>query len=257
MTKPKILITNDDGIDSPGIYTLVKEIEKIGIVTVVAPDRQQSAVANALTIHQPLRINKFFKNNEFFGYSINGTPSDCVKLAVLTILKEKPDYIISGINHGQNTSINLLYSGTVSAGIEGLIFNIPSIAVSLTSYDINADTKPAALWTSVVLKKLIDNPLNVEGVLFNINVPVLPMEQIKGLKITRQGDSYWLDEYEKRKDPFGRDYYWFSGDYIIQDDDIETDDGALAQGFVSLTPIKIDYTKHELIPILKKWQNNC
>ncbi len=248
--EPYILVTNDDGIDSPGIFALVHALKKLGKVVVAAPDRQQSAVGHALTVSKPLRAISFHRNGEMFGYAINGTPSDSVKLAVSTLLEEKPDLVVSGINHGQNTSINILYSGTVSAATEGMLIGIPSIAVSLASYSLGADCSAAADISVEVSKKVIKNGLP-KDTLLNINIPALPKNKIKGIRITRQSDSQWNDHYEKRIDPFGRNYYWFSGEYKVIDKDIETDDAALLAGYVSITPIQFKFTNNDAIAKMK------
>jgi 5'-nucleotidase len=245
-----ILVTNDDGIDSPGIFALVHALKGLGKVVVAAPDRQQSAVGHALTVSKPLRAINFHRNGEMFGYAINGTPSDSVKLAVSTLLDKKPDLVVSGINHGQNTSINILYSGTVSAATEGMLIGIPSIAVSLASYSLSADCSVAADISVEIAKKVLKNGLP-KGTLLNINIPALPKNKIKGMKITRQSDSLWNDHYEKRVDPFGRDYYWFSGEYKVVDKNIETDDAALLAGYVSITPIQFKFTNNDAITKLR------
>jgi len=185
-TEPLILVTNDDGIDSPGLYALAKAMKKLGNVVIAAPDTQQSAVGHALTVARPLRITKF-KRHKIEGFAINGTPADCVKLAISAILKRKPDLVVSGINFGQNTSVNILYSGTVSAATEGMLLNIPSIAISLASYDLKSDCSVAAYYARTAAKKLLKNPI-AKGTLLNINVPALPKDEIKGIKITHHSD---------------------------------------------------------------------
>jgi 5'-nucleotidase len=250
MSKPKILITNDDGIDSPGIYTLVQTMKEFGDIVVIAPDRQQSAVGHALTVANPLRAIHFHRNGEMFGYAINGTPSDCVKIAISTLLEQKPDMIISGINHGQNTAINVLYSGTVSAATEGILLGIPSIAVSLATYDYGADCSVAANYALQIARSIKE--LNLpKGVLLNINVPSLETNEIKGIKITRVSRNIWNDRYEKRIDPYGRAYYWFAGELSSGDDDPESDYVALKNGWVSVTPIEYSFTNHSIIKNLK------
>jgi len=201
---PFILVTNDDGIDSPGIYALAKAMKELGEVVVAAPDRQQSAVGHALTVAQPLRITPF-RRNDLIGNAINGTPADCVKLAISAIMKRKPDLVVSGINHGQNTSVNILYSGTVSAATEGMLLGIPSLAVSLASYDTTLDCNLAAKYAKIVAEQMLKTP-PPSDTLYNLNIPALPEKQIKGMKITRLSKSCWDDYYEKRIDPFGRDY---------------------------------------------------
>jgi 5'-nucleotidase len=248
-TEPLILVTNDDGIDSPGLYALAKAMKKLGDVVIAAPDTQQSAVGHALTVARPLRITKF-KRHKIEGFAINGTPADCVKLAISAILKRKPDLVVSGINFGQNTSVNILYSGTVSAATEGMLLNIPSIAISLASYDLKSDCSVAAYYARTAAKKLLKNPI-AKGTLLNINVPALPKDEIKGIKITHHSDSCWDDYYEKRVDPFGRSYYWFSGIYKINDNSGNADDIALKDGYVSITPIHFDFTNYNEIEKLE------
>lgn len=251
----EIFVTNDDGIDSPGIYTLAQELKKIGNVTVIAPDRQQSAVGHALTIDKPLRVQKFYKNGEVFGYAVNGTPSDCAKLALSTLLEKKPDILVSGINHGQNTAVNILYSGTVSAATEGMLAGIPSIAVSVASHNPKTDCRPAAEYTLKIIKELPSVNLPKECFL-NINVPAVSKDKIRGIKITSHSRTAWKDKYEKRTDPFGRDYYWFSGEYNIVGQQTDTDDIALMNNYVSITPIHYDITLKDAIENLKILENS-
>jgi 5'-nucleotidase len=233
-----ILISNDDGIDAPGIYALAQEIKKIASVTVVAPDKQQSAVGHAITMNYPLRAMPFAKNDEFFGHAVVGTPADAVKLGVRLLLKTPPDMIISGINHGSNTAINIIYSGTVSAATEGTILGIPSIAVSLTTYQ-DADFSYA--------KGL------PEGTLLNVNVPAVPEDQIRGAMITKQGSSKWYDTFDVRRDPANREYFWLTGRMEVTDTDPDTDQLAIRNNFISITPIHYDLTDRELAKSMSKW----
>lgn len=241
-----ILVSNDDGIDSPGIYALVKELKNIGNVTVVAPDRQQSAVGHSLTISRPLRATPFKREGEMFGYAINGTPSDSVKLALAGLLDEKPDIVVSGINHGKNTAVNILYSGTVSAATEGMLSGVRSLAVSLDNHSWNANMSSAAKYASIVAEKLPEIELP-KDTLLNLNVPDLPFDKIKGIKSVRHADSYWKDKFEERLDPFKYKYYWFSGEYQSLHDDEGTDDFALKNGYASLTPIHYDLTNFHFL----------
>ncbi|MCX7908839.1 MAG: 5'/3'-nucleotidase SurE [Ignavibacteria bacterium] len=251
LEKPLIFVTNDDGIDSNGLYQLVKELRTIGEVIVVAPDHQQSAVGHMLTISKPLRFSKFFRNGEIFGFAVNGSPSDCVKLALSSILPRKPDILVSGINYGKNTSINILYSGTVAAATEGYLAGIPSIAISLSTYDINYDCKfPAILSRKIIQNLFFETKLKFK--LLNVNIPAIPETQLKGIMITHCSNSYWNDKYEKRVDPFGREYYWFAGEYVSNSDDEGSDDWALKNGFVSITPISFNFTDFSLLNELKK-----
>lgn len=237
----RILVTNDDGIDSPGIYALVHSLRKIGEVVVVAPDRQQSAVGHSLTVSSPLRATPFHRDGAMFGYAIDGTPTDCVKMAISTLLPEKPDIIVSGINHGANTSVNVLYSGTVSAATEGMMMGIRSMAVSLTSFDHSADMRAAADYACAIAKQL--PTLNLpEDTILNVNIPAIAQTDIKGIKITRQSKSMWNDHYERRTDPMGHDYFWIKGEYITLESPDDADDIVLKDGYVSITPIHYDLT---------------
>ncbi|MDI6779461.1 MAG: 5'/3'-nucleotidase SurE [Bacteroidota bacterium] len=251
-SKVKILISNDDGIDAPGIYALANEIKKMGDVIVVAPDEQQSAVGHAITMNYPLRATKFYKNGKFFGYAIDGTPTDAVKLAVNSLLKEPPDLIISGINHGANTAISIIYSGTVSAATEGTILGIPSIAVSLTTYgkpDFRYAAKVARKIANIVLKKGLP-----KGVLLNVNVPAVSEKEIKGIKVTRQSKATWDDWFEARRDPNNKEYFWLTGRLVTKDKSDDTDQSAVESNYVSITPIQYDLTDYVMFEKMKKWK---
>ena len=251
MTKPLILVSNDDGIDSPGIYELVKSLKKLGDVRVVAPDRQQSAVGHALSVSKPLRAISIKRDGETFGYAIDGTPADCVKLAIFGLLERKPDLVVSGINHGSNTAINTLYSGTVSAATEGMLAGIPSIAVSVSNHGYDVDVKPAAEIACIIAEKILKTGLP-EGTLLSVNVPDIPKEKIKGIKITKLSSSFWKDNYEKRFDPWGRAYYWFAGEFVLDEHNENTDEAGLQEGYATITPIKYDLTDHKFIDELKE-----
>lgn len=250
--KLNILISNDDGIDAPGIYSLAQSLKKIGNVTIVAPDKQRSAVGHAITMNYPLRVRKFFKDSNFFGYAVDGTPADCVKIAVRTILKEKPDLLISGINHGSNTAINIIYSGTVSAATEGTILGIPSIAVSLTTYD-----KPDFSFASKFSRKLAELVIKKglpKDTLLNVNIPPLKEKEIRGIRITRQGKSRWDDTFDVRKDPNNKEYYWLTGKLEILDISEEADIIAIFNKYISITPIHFDLTDYKTLPLIKSWK---
>jgi 5'-nucleotidase len=253
-TKPSlhILVSNDDGIDAPGIYALVRELRKIARVTVVAPDKQQSAVGHAITMNYPIRAIPFKKNEELFGYAVEGTPADAVKLAVRFLLKETPDLLISGINHGSNTAINIIYSGTVSAATEGMILGIPSIAVSLTTYgepDFSYAARIASKLALIVGEKGLP-----EGTLLNVNVPAVPENEIKGILLTRQGKSCWDDTFDVRRDPANREYFWLTGKMNVTDTDLETDQIAIREKYVSVTPIRYDLTDKRMLEEMKGWK---
>lgn len=246
-----ILVTNDDGIDSPGIYALVMELRSIATVYVVAPDRQQSAVGHALTVSSPLRATPFNREGELFGYAVNGTPADCVKLGISTLLDIQPDLLVSGINHGANTSINILYSGTVSAATEGMMMGIPSMAVSLDTFSYQVDCRPAAQYATRIARRIKEFALPA-GTLLNVNVPAVPAEEIKGIRVTTQGTGMWHDTYERRRDPMGREYFWLSGTYHPSDTDPATDDAALRSNYVAVTPIRFQLTDYSTIAELHR-----
>ncbi len=246
-----ILVSNDDGIDSPGIYTLVKTLKEIGEVTVVAPLKEQSAVGHAITMQVPLRVIKYHKNGEFFGYAVDGTPADCVKMGIKNIMKTGPDIVISGINRGSNTAINIIYSGTVSAAREAAIMDIPSIAISLASHAAT-DFNFAARVAKMLAQEIAGKELPV-GTLLNVNVPDISEDQIAGILLTRQGKSKWDDIYEQRKDPSGRDYFWLTGILKEVDTEIETDQAAIKKNYVSVTPIHFDLTDYKTFDMMKSW----
>jgi 5'-nucleotidase len=246
-----VLISNDDGIAAPGIHALVKEIRKIAKVTVVAPDRQQSAVGHAITMNYPLRAIPYERDGEFFGYAVDGTPADAVKLGVRYLLKERPDLVVSGINHGSNTAINILYSGTVSAATEGTVLGIPSIAVSLTTYD-EADFTYAAKFSARLAAVVLERGLPA-GTLLNVNVPAVSPERIAGIRITRQGKSTWEDTFDVRRDPANREYFWLTGRMVTTDTDPSNDQIAIKENYISISPIRYDLTDAAMVEAMKEW----
>ena len=249
---PNILICNDDGIEARGIYALSKALARIGNVTVVAPDKQQSAVGHAITVNFPLRVSKFSKNGNFFGYAVEGTPADCIKLAVRSLLKEKPDLLISGINHGSNTAINIIYSGTVSAATEGTILGIPSIAISLTTYE-KPDFRYAAKFARELATLVLSKGLP-EGTLLNVNVPAVSEKDIHGVALTRQGKTRWDESFEVRRDPYNKEYFWLTGNLEVIDQANDTDQIAIMKNYVSVTPIQYDLTDYEFLGRMRAWQ---
>jgi len=245
-------VSNDDGIHAPGIHALARELRSLGEVTVVAPDKQQSAVGHAITMNYPIRAIPFFKEGELFGYAVEGTPADAVKLGVRFLMKEgPPDLVVSGINHGSNTAINIIYSGTVSAATEGTILGIPSLAVSLTTYG-EADFTYAA-HVATRLARLVAEKGLPRGTLLNVNVPAVPEDQIRGIRLTRQGSSTWDDTFDVRRDPANREYYWLKGRLNVTDTDPEADQVAVQEGFVSVTPIHYDLTDRGLLAQMQGW----
>jgi len=249
--KPLILVTNDDGVYAPGIYALYQAMRDLGNVHVVAPESERSAVGHALTISDPLRVWAVDRYGETFGHAVNGTPADCVKLAVKSILNRKPDLVVSGINQGPNTAINVIYSGTVSAATEGTIMGIPSIAFSLASFRIS-DFDFAARFATHLATQVMENGLP-DGTLLNVNIPALPEDQILGVKITRQGKGRYEEYFEKRVDPMNRNYYWLAGKKLQLDNESDVDDVAVLERYVAITPIQFDLTDYKVLDQLKEW----
>lgn len=248
---PTILVTNDDGITAPGIRALVEAMSEIGEVVVVAPDSPQSGMGHAITLNTPLRLDKVEVHGETLGYQCSGTPVDCVKLAVNKILKRKPDLCVSGINHGSNASINVIYSGTMSAAMEGAIEGIPSIGFSLNNYKLDADFTASRQIVRTIAKQIIQFGIPV-NTLLNVNIPDLSLHKIKGIKICRQALAKWEEEFNERLDPHKRPYYWLTGKFINPDKGEDTDEWALANGYVSVVPVEFDFTAHHAINYLNK-----
>lgn len=247
----KILVTNDDGIDSAGIAALKKSLSEIAEVTVVAPRQEQSAVGHGITMQIPLRVQEYYIDGTFFGYAVDGTPADCVKMGMRNIMKEDPDLVVSGINHGSNTAINIIYSGTVSGAREAAIMDVPSIAISVTNHRVK-DFSYAAEIAKMLALKINEHGLAL-GTLLNVNVPDVPEKEIAGILVTKQGKSKWDDIYEKRVDPYGKDYYWLTGSMMEVDKELEFDQVAIKNNFVAVTPIHFDLTDYETYDKLKTW----
>lgn len=249
--QPIILVTNDDGINAPGIRALVDAVEGLGKIIIVAPDKPQSGMGHAITIGEPLRLQSvhFSKNTE--AWQCSGTPVDCVKLAVDKVLHRKPDICLSGINHGANHSINVIYSGTMSAAMEACIESIPSIGFSLLDPSIEADFEGAKIYarqlTEFVLKKHIDQHLCL-----NVNIPAVPANLLNGIKVCRQAYAKYEEDFTERKDPSGRNYYWLTGEFVNFDKGKDTDVWALEHNFVSVVPVQFDLTHYALKEKLNK-----
>jgi 5'-nucleotidase len=251
--KPLILVTNDDSISAPGIRTLIEVMSELGEVVVVAPDSPQSAMGHAITINSTLYINKVsIDGAKITEYSCSGTPVDCVKIAVNEILKRKPDLCVSGINHGSNSSINVIYSGTMSAAVEAGIEGIPAIGFSLLDYNWNANFNPIKSYVKKIAQEVLINKLPA-GVILNVNFPKLEEEEIKGVKICRQANAMWQEKFDKRTSPMGKEYYWLTGEFINLDKGNDTDEWALANGYVSIVPVQFDMTAHYAIKDLNNW----
>lgn len=243
--KPLILITNDDSFTAPGIMALVNAVSKFGELLIVAPDSPQSGMGHAITINNPLRAHQthFFEGQT--AYNCSGTPVDCVKLGIYKLRKEnrKPDLVLSGINHGSNVSTNVLYSGTMSAAIEGAMSGIPSIGFSLLDYSLEADFSAAQHFVKKIVKQVIEQPLK-EGTCLNVNIPKLPLSEIKGIKVGKQAKAFWDDAFDERQDPLKKDYYWLAGSFHNHDKGTDTDMWALENDYVSVVPTQYDLTAH-------------
>ena len=254
--KPLILVTNDDGIAAPGMRALISVMKELGEVVVVAPDSPQSGTGHAITVNNTLYINKVNIDPEIeIEYSCSGTPVDCVKFAVSEILKRKPDLCVSGVNHGANSSINVIYSGTMSAAVEAGIEGIPAIGFSLLDYNWNADFEPIKSSIKKITREVLQNGLP-EGVILNVNFPKLKEKDIKGIKICRQAKAMWQERFDKRQTPMGKDYYWLTGTFVNLDKGEDTDEWALENGYISVVPVQFDLTAHHAMQVLNNWKLN-
>jgi 5'-nucleotidase len=250
-TRPRILVVNDDGIDAPGIRALIEVMKELGDVTVVAPDGPQSGMGHAITIAKPLRLDKVKLYEGVEMYKSSGTPVDCVKLAVNQVFKgQKPDLCVSGINHGLNNSINVIYSGTMSAAVEGAIESIPSIGFSLDDFTYDADFSHCKKFIKVIASRVLEHGL-LPGTLLNVNFP--KGADIKGIKICRQANAKWAEEFDERLDPHKRNYYWLTGIFQNYDHGQDSDVWALENGYVSMVPVQFDMTAHHAIQVLNSW----
>ena len=249
--KPLILITNDDGILSKGISELIDMASTLGNVVVMAPDGPRSAQSNALTMAVPVYYQLERKEPGLEIYKCSGTPTDCVKLALNNVLDRKPDLIFSGINHGSNSGINVIYSGTMGAVFEGCVNEIPSVGFSICDHAKDADFSKAKVYFEQIARKVMIEGLPA-GVCLNVNAP---MGDIKGVRLSQQTKGYWTEEFENRTSPHGQDYYWLTGYFLNQEPDNEqTDEWALSQGYVSIVPTRVDMTDYEAIKLLKSYE---
>lgn len=253
--RPLILVTNDDGFYAPGIEALVKVAKKFGEVFVVAPDRPQSGMGHAITINSTLRVSRMHHYGAEAEYTCSGTPVDCVKMAVNKLLPRKPDLCVSGINHGANHSINIIYSGTMSAAVEGAIEGVPSIGLSLLDYSPEADFSAASFYAEQLIGHVLATGLPA-GVCLNTNIPKLSRELIHGMKVCRQAHGTWVEELDERTDPSGRTYFWLTGYFRnFEEGATDTDAWALANGYVSVVPVQFDLTAHGAMHGLRKIEN--
>ncbi len=247
MKKPLILISNDDSIHAGGIKALVEVAKEIGEVIVVAPAAPQSAQSHAITISAPLRLKKSDVFEGVEAYTVNGTPVDCIKLANYVVLKDrKPDIVLSGINHGSNASINILYSGTMAAAMEGSLENINSIGFSLLDYSLSANFEPCKPFVKTIIEQVLEHGIEHSSLL-NVNIPNLPTDEIKGIRICRQAVGLWKESFVEKEDPFGKPYYWLTGEFLMEDDGEDSDMHALNEGYISVVPSMHDLTAYKTI----------
>ncbi|HJM11542.1 MAG TPA: 5'/3'-nucleotidase SurE [Candidatus Marinimicrobia bacterium] len=252
MPDPLILVTNDDGIYSKGIFALQQAVAQLGKTVVVAPETEKSAVGHAITLSDPIRIKELERENGFSGYAVSGTPADCVKLAIKVILDRKPDLVVSGINRGANIGMGLLYSGTVSAATEAIILGVPGLAISLDAW-VSPDYSYAAEVANQFVRVALDKGID-EGIALNINVPIMSNGKAKGVRFTRQGTSNYEERFDRRVDPRRRVYYWMDGELVSNEDDSHVDDVALREGYVSVTPLHYNLTSESSLEVMKEWE---
>lgn len=246
----RILISNDDGIQAPGLHVLVRALKELGEIWVVAPDREQSAVGHAITMYEPIRLFPWEVPEADHTYAISGTPADCVKVALTELMPQPPDVVVSGINRGENTGISVIYSGTVSAATEGAINGVPSLAISLASYSF-MDYQTAARVARYLIRTIVSKGLPADTLL-NVNVPPLPFEEIKGIRVVRQGRSRYQETFVKRTDPRGKVYYWMDGASVPLEE-TDTDATEVRLGYVTVTPIHLDLTHRAFLSELADW----
>lgn len=244
-----ILLCNDDGIDAPGLQNLISFVKDLGKIVVVAPDTGQSGMSHAVTISNPLRLKKHKNIGDIQRYSVNGTPVDCVKMALDKVLDRRPDMIIGGINHGANSSVNILYSGTMAIAIEGAMLNIPSIGFSSLSYDTEYNMDHYGKWIKEIIENTLKNGIP-ESTCLNVNLPV--SEKIEGIKICRQSMGYWEESFDERIDTHQKPYYWLRGKIFLHEKPEDSDEYALERNFISIVPVKIDLTNYNFLSNLKK-----
>ncbi len=251
--RPLILVSNDDGITAPGIRSLVDAIKHLGEVVIVAPDSPQSAMGHAVTISKPLRLDKTDIYGDILAYQCSGTPADCVKLAVDKVLHRKPDLMVSGINHGSNSSINILYSGTMSAAMEAAIEGIPAVGFSLCDFAYDADFSLAKKIATRIAGNILSNGLPA-ATLLNVNIPKVSEADFMGVRVCRQAVAKWKEEFDERLDPNGRKYFWLTGKFVNNDKGDDTDEWALANNYASVVPVQFDLTAHYAMPSLNSWE---
>ena len=246
-------MTNDDGIHAGGLQALIQVVRPLGDVFVIAPDEGRSGMSHAITVKDPIRVRKVHEEKGLVKYSSNGTPVDCVKLALNKLLVRKPDMILSGINHGSNSSASIIYSGTMAAAIEGCINGIPSIGFSLLDYSPDANFESILKYARLVVEKSLEKGIPEETCL-NVNFPVNTYQKIKGIRVCRQNRGVWIEEFDQRKDPQNRDYYWLTGEFHdLEPEAPDTDEWALHNNYVSIVPVHVDLTAYGVLDQIREW----
>ena len=250
--RPLILMTNDDGYRAGAVQALIEAARPLGDLLVVASAEGQSGMSHAITVKMPLRVEKYIDEPGFTLYVSNGTPVDCIKLALNKLVKRHPDMLITGINHGANSSVSVLYSGTMAAAIEGCMYHIPAIGFSLLDHSPKADFTPYIGYIRTMIEKVMKNGLR-RGTCLNVNIPKIPVEDIKGIRVCRQARGYWIEEFEHRTDPNDREYFWLTGEFFNEEPDAkDTDEWALKHQYISVVPVQIDMTCYQSMDKLKK-----
>lgn len=254
MKKPLIFVTNDDGVEAKGIAALIEMVKEFGDVVVVAPMEPHSGMSHAITVKTPLRYRKIKSYENVKIYGCSGTPVDSVKLGMSVIIDRKPDLLVSGINHGSNSSISIVYSGTMAAVIEGCIYGVPSIGFSLLDYHHDADFEGAIQYGKTVIKKALEEGIP-EYTCLNVNVPAIETDKIKGIKVCRQAKGQWKEEFDKRVDPRRAEYFWLTGYFEnTENGSSDNDEWALSNNYISVVPVKIDFTNYELLKYFNDWK---
>ncbi len=253
--KPLILVTNDDGIFAPGIRYISNVLKAFGEVCVVAPDKPQSGMGHAITLNSSIRLSNTQYHDVALEYACSGTPVDCVKIAVNHILKRRPDLVVSGINHGSNASINVIYSGTMSAAVEGALEGAPSIGISLCDYSEAAVFHHAEQYLKHIISNVLRHQLP-KGLCLNINIPAVQTTPLQGIRVVRQAHAQWVERFEERQDPYGRNYYWLTGNFVnFEPESTDTDEAALSANYIALVPVKADMTAHEHLATIKQFEH--
>ncbi len=250
--RPLIMVTNDDGVNAPGIRTLIKLMRKLGDVLVVAPDRPRSAQGHAITISSPLRVRKLAEEDGYKEYGCNGTPVDCVKLGRQVVIRRNPDLLVSGINHGSNASINVIYSGTMAAVFEAAIDEIPAIGFSISDYSHQGDNSHTEEYIDSIVRNVLEKGLP-KGVCLNVNFPAKGTKKLRGIKVCRQSMGSWVEEFDERVDPRGRDYFWITGVFSNPDHIKGTDTWAIEHNYAAVVPMKFDFTDYEAMKVVEDY----